>query len=529
MVPFSKPKWKFRLKLQPQKAVARADSSRRQEAAMLTSIPSRIRALVLYSLVFASIALLSACSGGSSGGNNNGGGSPGAPVIANTQPLAGTINSAYSFTFTVSSGGQAPFTWSETGALPHGLMLASDGILSGTPTASGSFPITVKVADSASQTATKDVTIQINSIPAFTFTGSMATPRIFHTATLLSSGQVVVVGGKDNNGNAVATAETYEPGPRTFTRALTTLNHARFSHTATLLDAFTILIAGGTGLAGTSLSSAEIYDSETGSFLNTAGPMTTARSQHTDTMLSDGTVLLAGGVDASGNALDSAEIYNPATGTFTATGHMTIARFQHTATMLDGGTVLLTGGVDATGVTTATTEIYDPATHTFTATASMSDSRAQHIATAIGLGAVLVAGGYSNDGQTVTTLASGQSYKGAFTPLLTDMIEPRAQTTITSLSGSGLFILTGGAKFVLANCGNNCVTAVPQSLSTTEGFSSFDLDFFPEPSMNTARRGHTATLLADGSTILIVGGANSTLGARNELVDTVLSSAELFH
>jgi hypothetical protein len=394
-------------------------------------------------------------------------------------------------------------------------MLASDGILSGTPTASGSFPITVKVKDSASQTATKDVTIQINSMPAFTFTRSMATPRIFHTATLLSSGQVVVVGGKDNNGNAVATAETYEPGPGTFTPALTTLNHARFSHTATLLDAFTILIAGGTGLAGTSLSSAEICDSETGSFLNTAGPMTTARSQHTDTMLSDGTVLLAGGVDASGNALDSAEIYNPATGTFTATGHMTIARFQHTATMLDGGTVLLTGGVDATGVTTATAEIYDPATHTFTATASMSHTRAQHIATAIGLGAVLVAGGYSTDGQTVTTLASGQSYNGACTPPAY-----RHETTITSLSGSGLFILTGGAKFVLANCGNNCVTVVPQSLSTTEGFSSFDLDFFPEPSMNTARRGHTATLLADGSTIL---------GARNERVDTVLSSAELFH
>jgi Galactose oxidase, central domain len=494
---------------------------------MLTSIRSRIRASILYLFVFASIALLSACSGG----NNNGGSSPGAPVIANAQPLAGSINSAYSFTFTVSSGGQAPFTWSETGALPDGLMLASNGILSGTPTASGSFPITVKVEDSASQTATKDVNIQINSTSTFTFTftGTMATPRIFHTATLLSSGQVVVVGGKDNNGNAVESAETYEPGPGTFTPALTTLNQARFSHTATLLDAFTILIAGGTGLAGTSLSSAEIYDSETGSFMNTAGPMTIARSQHTDTMLSDGTVLLAGGVDAFGNALDSAEIYNPATGTFTATGHMTIARVQHTATMLDDGTVLFTGGVDATGVTTATAEIYDPATHTFTATASMSDSRAQHLATAIGLGAVLVAGGYSNDGQTVTTLASGQSYNGTFTPLLTDMIEPRAQTTITSLSGSGLFILTGGAKFVLANCGNSCVTFVPQSLATTEGFSNFDLDFFPEPSMNTARRGHTATLLADGSTVLIVGGANSTLGARSQLVDTVLSSAELFH
>jgi Galactose oxidase, central domain len=496
---------------------------------MTMSIRPRKYSVIPYSFLFANLALLSAC-GGNSGGNNNGGGQQsGAPVIATAAPPSGTTNSAYSFTFMVSSGGQAPFTWSETGALPAGLTLASNGELSGTPTASGSFPITVKVDDSTSQTATKNVSIEIVPAPAFSFTGSMGTPRIFHTATLLSSGQVVIVGGEDNTGNAIATAETYEPPSGTFTPALTTLNNARYSHTATLIDAFDILIAGGTGLAGTSLSSAEIYDSETGSF-NAAGSMTTARSQHTDTMLGDGTVLLAGGVDASGNALDSAEIYNPTTGTFTATGHMTIARFQHTATLLQAGKVLLAGGVDATGLTTATAEIYDPATHTFSATGSMSDSRAQHIATPIGGAGYLVAGGYSSDGQTVTTLASGQSFGStAFSPLLSDMVEPRAQTTITSLSGSGLFILTGGAKFVLANCGNNCVTFVPQSLSSTEGFSSFDLDFFPEPSMNTARRGHTATLLADGNTILIVGGANSTLGARDEFVNTVLNSAELFH
>ncbi len=114
---------------------------------MVTSFRSRIRALVLHSFFFIIIAHLSACGGGSSGGNNNGGnnggGPPGVPVIANTQPVAGTINSAYSFTFTISSGGQAPFTWSESGTLPQGLVFASDGILSGTPTASGSFPITV--------------------------------------------------------------------------------------------------------------------------------------------------------------------------------------------------------------------------------------------------------------------------------------------------------------------------------------------------------------------------------------------------
>lgn len=500
---------------------------------MLTSIRPRTRSsflcLLLVPSLAASLALLSACSGGNNGGN--GGPQMSSPVIDSSMPVGGTVSAAYSFTFTVSSGGQAPFTWTETGDLPAGLSLSSNGILSGTPSASGTFPFTVTVTDSASQTDTRDFSIEIDAAPAFTFTGSMATPRAFHTASFLSSGQVVIIGGKDNDGNALDTAETYEPPTGTFTPALTNLIHARFSHTATVLDAFFILITGGTGAAGTSLSSAEIYDSRTGSFLNTTGPMTTARSQHTDTMLGDGTVLLAGGVNASGNALDSAEIYDPAADTFTATGHMTTARFQHTATLLEDGTVLIAGGVDATGInTTASAEIYDPATHSFTATASMSDSRAQHIATPIGLGRVLVSGGYGNDGQTVTALATGQSFGGsAFTPLLTDMLEPRAQTTITTLSSSGLFIVIGGAKFVLASCGNNCVTSVPQSLGSTEGFSSFDLDFFPEPQLNTPRRGHTATLLADGHTILIVGGVNSTLGTRNELVETVLSSAELWH
>jgi hypothetical protein len=508
-----------------------------REAAMLASIRPRILSSLLsaslYLLLFVSLALLSACGGGGyGGGGNNGGGGGGstAPVISAAGPPSGTVGIAYSFTFTVSSGGQSPFTWSETGALPDGLTLSSAGVLAGTPAAAGSFPITVKVTDYSSQTATKDFPITIGNAPAtFSPTGSMSTPRFLHTATLLKNGTVLAAGGEDDTGNANATAELYNPDTGTFSAAAGALTDARFSHTATLLNDGTVLFAGGTGLAGTSLSSAEIYDPTTATFSATAGAMTTARSQHTDALLTDGTVLIAGGVDASGNALDTAETYNPTTKTFTATtGHMTSARFQHTATILDGGTVLLTGGVDATGVTTATAEIYDPATHTFIATATMADSRAQHSAIPIGLGSVLVAGGYSNDGQTVTALSSGQSYNSSFTPLLTGMVEPRAQFTITSL-GTGIFILTGGAKFVLANCGNNCQTFVPQSLPSAEGFSSFDLDFFPESPMNTARRGHTATLLGDGSTILIVGGANSTLGARNQLVDTVLSSAELFH
>jgi hypothetical protein len=91
---------------------------------------------------------------------------PPAPVINSTSPPAGTNGTAYTaFTFAVSSGGMAPFTWSENGALPTGLTLSAAGVLSGTPQQSGSFPITVTVQDGSNpkQMASQGFTIQINN------------------------------------------------------------------------------------------------------------------------------------------------------------------------------------------------------------------------------------------------------------------------------------------------------------------------------------------------------------------------------
>src|SRR5437016_13655333 len=49
----------------------------------------------------------------------------------------------------------------------------------------------------------------------FTFgnTGSLATAREFHTATLLPNGKVLVAGGVDSSG-FLASAELYDPDPR---------------------------------------------------------------------------------------------------------------------------------------------------------------------------------------------------------------------------------------------------------------------------------------------------------------------------
>ena len=64
----------------------------------------------------------------------------------------GTAGTAYSQTV-VASGGTSGYTYTvDSGALPSGLSLSSGGILSGTPTASGSFSFTVKARDSSTGT-----------------------------------------------------------------------------------------------------------------------------------------------------------------------------------------------------------------------------------------------------------------------------------------------------------------------------------------------------------------------------------------
>ncbi|MGV9866132.1 pentapeptide repeat-containing protein [Rhodococcus koreensis] len=81
-----------------------------------------------------------------------------APTISGTPP-AGTVGAAYSFAFTV-AGTPAP-TVTTTDPLPAGLTLSAAGVLSGTPTAAGSFPITVTASNGVTPDAITAVSIEI--------------------------------------------------------------------------------------------------------------------------------------------------------------------------------------------------------------------------------------------------------------------------------------------------------------------------------------------------------------------------------
>ena len=87
------------------------------------------------------------------------------PLVITTSSLpGGTVGTSYTATTLAATGGTPPYTWSvASGALPGGLSISSAGVISGTPTAAGTFSVTLKVTDSAQVTTTQAFTITVTA------------------------------------------------------------------------------------------------------------------------------------------------------------------------------------------------------------------------------------------------------------------------------------------------------------------------------------------------------------------------------
>lgn len=354
----------------------------------------------------------------------------------------------------------------------------------------------------------------------FSPTGSMAAGRAGQTASLLSTGRVLITGG--GAPEDAAKAELYDPTTGTFSPT-GSMTIGRYGATATVLSTGRVLIAGGWSEDPNTpvLASAELYDPASGTFVP-AGSMTTPRAGQSATLLSDGRVLIAGGQTENNNvfsALATAELYDPTIGTFKATGSMTVARFNHTSTKLPSGHVLIAGGGGPTGVGSASSvgstpslvsaELYDPTSGSFTATGSMAGARYWHTATLLPDSRVLIAGG--DDG--TKPLVSVELYDPA-TAIFSatgPMAAARYLHTATQLANGQVLVAGGYADGV-------------GSLASAELYDPKTATFSPAGSMSDSRFEHTATLLNDGRVLIVAGGST------DESIDDAarLAAAELY-
>lgn len=225
--------------------------------------------------------------------------------------------------------------------------------------------------------------------------GELDPAREAHTATRLPSGKVLVVGGETFQPPAgyTNTAKLYDPATNSWSAA-GAMSEARGYNTATLLLTNKVLVAG--GLGGAPLKTVDLYDVATGTW-STAAPLLETRRSHTAVRLASGKVLVAGGWGGWPlGALATTELYEPTTNTWTAGSPLTTARYGHTATELPSGKILVVGGQKAsppgTVEFTATAELYDPSTQRWTSAGSLGGARGFHTATLVA-GKVLVAGG----------------------------------------------------------------------------------------------------------------------------------------
>ena len=145
----------------------------------------------------------------------------------------------------------------------------------------------------------------------FTATGPLGTPRAQHAAVLLRGGKVLVLGGAKTmmpgGGGAppapvsLDSVEVYDPASGKY-ETVGKLLVARDSHTATLLSSGAVLVAGGYvhGFDGDAqpyfetMFQAELIDPA--SFTSTpAASLEQARAEHVATILNDGQILVTGG------------------------------------------------------------------------------------------------------------------------------------------------------------------------------------------------------------------------------------------
>jgi hypothetical protein len=405
-----------------------------------------------------------------------------------------------------------------TVAVVGGALAAGSGVLRPRPavvppvTAPSLAAVSTASPDATSPRPSGSATPSAGPIPvagpggAWIPTGTMVTPRGGKAVRLLD-GRVLVVGGSNDAGHNLTSAELYDPATGTWSATGTLTAPGKkvgFGvDTATLLSDGRVLITG---------DSTELYDPATGTWTATAKPIGELGSQGTATLLRDGKVLVTWFSSSQGGTaqMGTAQLYDPASGIWHAAGKMITPRLVPTATLLSDGRVLVAGGQVCCYPDdwTKAAEIFDPVTGSWTKIADMhspNPGTSSSIATQLPDGKVQV---YSVSGLEVYDPTTGVWTAG---PKPTKVLpHPWA------LLSDGTVLTDDPDHQKATDPGTICAAAV---------FDPRTGSFTTTPPMLRCGAGSSFTPLLDG-TVLAAGGIACKQDGSGECVST--SAAELY-
>ncbi len=464
--------------------------------------------------VLAFVVLEVGCAGGGSGG------------ITQTKPSGG------------GGGGQAgkgpdPFTAINPLVQPR-QYAASARILSGS--LQGQILITGGLSNVSGQIQASAFAELFNPANlSFTPVVNMNTPRMNHAAVALSDGSVLIVGGVDNNGNVLNTAEIFDPVRGVF-RPL--------SSTLPVGVQLPVVVPFCSSQSGPFNTNSSVFDPAQ------PGGCPTGQYIH---------VLIAGGFTDSGatTPTNRAVIFDPLAGTFNAINNLPFAVGAAAGVAVPSGTgtsagtapdIVIFGGLLSNGTTTNRVQLYNLSTRTtslyngsWSSSALLNTSRAFLTATRLVEGAgntggisacnnyVVLAGGetVASSGTTAANTAevyAPSSTAGQIGTLLTGTPFALANTSgrfahraelieATSPGEAGQILLTGGLNFstggptvlndaeLLAPTVNSGNTACTGLTATATGGPMVDPHAF-----------HIISRLLDGSGRIVLAGGSDGSG-----------------
>lgn len=229
--------------------------------------------------------------------------------------------------------------------------------------------------------------------------------RIEMTATSLTDGRVIAIGGRPPGEAPVATITQVTliqgtPAVEDLPRAV--LAHPRAGHTATRLGdevGAQVLIVGGVDAAGDPVGIAELFKPADGALASPttfAPTMIVPRSRHAAARMPDGSVLIIGGLDEAGVPVTRLERFSFDAG-FTLAGALDSALLDATVTPLPNGRFLIAGGRSTVGGPPSNTAYIARLTDTGALVVPDTDrlgvARAGHQAAALCDGTILITGG----------------------------------------------------------------------------------------------------------------------------------------